>query len=46
MVISISILFNEEKGNGRIIALNHNTRNILKIFDPTTLPIAISASFL
>lgn len=30
---------------GEITALIHNTRNILNIFDPTTLPIAISDFF-
>lgn len=30
---------------GKITALIHNTRNILKILDPTTLPIAISDFF-
>ena len=30
---------------GEIIVLSHNIRNILNIFDPTTLPIAISDFF-
>jgi hypothetical protein len=46
MVIIISISEVLLKGKGRIKALNPRMKNILKILEPTTLPIAISDCFL
>jgi len=40
------MIYSSENGKGRTTALNQSTQKILKILDPTMLPITISDFFL